>query len=191
MKESINRRQALKTIAATSLGAALANLSSPAFAETNKTLPFDSRRSLENSLWLGQNLLSILADAASTNGAYTLVEASSPVDAVFPPHVHTHEVETIFILEGEMEITVGDSVTVAKPGDHVYMPRGIVHALKMVGSAPTRGLVMFTPGGLQGVYRHLAMPAERLELPPTPPTPTAEQQQRVAEVFASYGYYFQ
>jgi quercetin dioxygenase-like cupin family protein len=190
MNNKLNRRQAIKTMTASSLGAAFAaSLGTSALAEQAKATPFNNRRALDNSLWLGQNLLSILADAASTNGAYTLVEASSPAGAVFPPHVHTHEEETIFMLEGEMEITVGDNVIIAKPGDHVYMPRGIVHALKMVTT--TRGIVMFTPGGLEGVYRQLGRPAERLELPPTPPAPTAEQQQRIAEVFASYGYYFQ
>jgi Cupin domain len=178
MNTLINRRQALKTLTATGLGAALANFSSPAFAETAKATPFDSRRDLGNSLWLGPNLLSILAEAETTGSG-----------AVIPPHRHTREDEIIFMLEGELEITLNDVVSIAKPGDHFFMPRGNVHTFKVISPTPVTTLVMFTPGGLEGAYKQVGRPAERLELPPAPPAPTPEQRARVAEIFAGYGYY--
>ena len=190
MKQTLNRRQALKMITTTSLGAAVAaSFGSSALAEETNATPFSNRRSLENSLWVGPNLLSILAEATTTGGAYTLFEISSPVGAIIAPHRHTREDEVIFMLEGELEITLNDVVSIAKPGDHCFMPRGNVHTFKVISPTPVRTLVMFTLGGLEGAYKQAGRPAERLELPPTPAAPTPEQRARVAEIFASYGYY--
>lgn len=186
---TFTRRTALKTAAAAGLGVALAAcLPARGQAAANAT-PFSSHRDLSNSFWVGPHLFSFLAEAESTSGLYTLVEATSPPGAVVAPHKHTREDETVFMLKGEMEITINDTVSLAKPGDHFFMPRGNVHTFKMTSPTPVRVLITFTPGGLEGAYRQVGKPALRLEPPPTPPEPTPEQRARVAEIFAGYGYY--
>jgi quercetin dioxygenase-like cupin family protein len=190
MKESINRRQALKTIAATGIGAAFAaNLGLPALAEASPVTPFFSQRALENSFWIGPNLFSFLSDAETTNGIYTLVDATAPSGAVIALHKHTREDEILFLQEGEIEVTINGVARLVGPGEHVFMPRGNEHTFKITSSIPARALLIFTPGGLEGAYKQIGRPAERLELPPTSPAPTPEQRARVAEVFAEYGYY--
>lgn len=199
MQRPLNRRQALKTLAVTGLGTALAARLAP-FAEAHrapyrssrqpKPSVFDSHRELKNSFWVGPHLFSFLAEATTTGGSYTFIEVSSPPGAVVPPHTHTREDETLFILEGSLEVVVNDVVRQTKPGEHVFMPRGGVHTFRVTGAEPARVLVMFTPGGLEGAYKQIAKPAYRLRLPPTPPKPTPEQQQRTAEIFAGFGYYF-
>lgn len=190
MNTLINRRKALKTITATGLGAAFATtLGSSANAEAEQAKPFYSKRDLTNSYWIAANLFSFLSDAQTTNGAYTLVDTTSPSDAVIPLHKHTKEDEVIFIQEGEVEVTINGVVRLVGPGEHAFMPRGNEHTFKITSPTPARVLVMFTPGGLEGAYKQIGRPAERLELPPTPPTPTPEQRARVAEIFAEYGYY--
>jgi quercetin dioxygenase-like cupin family protein len=170
MKESINRRQALKTIAATGLGAAFAaNLGSSARAEAEKATPFFSQRDLTNSFWIGPNLFSFLSDAQTTNGVYTLVDATSPSGAVIPLHKHTREDEVIFVQEGEVEVTINGISRLVGPGEHAFMPRGNEHTFRMTSPTPARVLVIFTPGGLEGAYKQIGRPAQRLELPPTPP----------------------
>lgn len=192
MSHPTSRRQALKTLAVTGVGAALAATlpPTPAHARSRKTPGFSSRRDLANSFWVGPHLFSFLAEAANTGGRYTLVEATSPPGAVVAPHTHTLEDETLFVLEGELTITLNGNVTRAGPGEHRYMPRGGVHTFEVTSPTPTRALIMFSPGGLEGAYRQVAKPAPTLELPPAPPAPTPEQQRRVAEIFAGYGYHF-
>jgi mannose-6-phosphate isomerase-like protein (cupin superfamily) len=187
MTNTMNRRQALKTIAATGLGAAFA--ANSALAEAAPTTPFFSQRDLANSFWIGPNLFSFLSDAETTNGIYTLVDATAPSGAVIALHKHTREDEILFLQEGEMEVTINGVARLVGAGEHTFMPRGNEHTFRVTSSIPARALVMFTPGGLEGAYKQIGRPAQRLELPPTPSAPTPEQGARVAEIFASYGYY--
>jgi quercetin dioxygenase-like cupin family protein len=191
MNRVTNRRNALKTFAATGLSAVTAaRLEPSALAQTaSPASAFESRRSLENSFWVGPNLFSFLAEGKTTGGEYTMVDAISPPGAVIAPHTHTREDEILFILEGELEVTLNGAVSYAKPGDHRFMPRGGVHSFKITSPTPARVLVTFIPGGLEGAYKQIAKPAQSLNLPPTPPPPTPEQLERVAKIFASYGYY--
>jgi quercetin dioxygenase-like cupin family protein len=184
------RRQALKTIAASGLGAALAGTIAPAaFAQdrTFKASAFGNHRALENSIIVGGNVFSILADQKSTGGMYTLIDAIVKQGREAPPHTHTREDEIFYILDGEVEFTSGGIVTLAKPGDHVFQPRGAQHWFKL--KSPTaRALVMFTPGGLEGLYRRMGAPAKSLELPEAAPTaPTPAQFEGLVKLAASYG----
>ena len=186
------RRQALKTMAASGLGAALAGTIAPtAFAQgrTFKAgLPaFVSHRALENSIIVAGNVFSILADQKSTGGMYTLIDAIVKQGREAPPHTHTREDEIFYILEGEVEFTSGGIVTLAKPGDQVFQPRGAQHWFKLL--TPTaRALVMFTPGGIEGLYRQTSAPAKSLELPEAgPPAPTPAQFEGLVKLAASYG----
>jgi quercetin dioxygenase-like cupin family protein len=188
MNKQSNRRQALKTFATGGIVAALSGQVMPALAQTTPRWPaFGSQRTVENSLYFRAHLLSVLADAKATNGAYGLVDATLRQGFESPPHTHTREDEIFFILEGEIEFTSGGIVTLAKPGDHVFQPRNVEHWFKL--KTPTaRTLVLFTPGGLEGLYRQLSVPAKTLELP-APPTaaPTPEQIARSVKLNAEYG----
>jgi quercetin dioxygenase-like cupin family protein len=185
-----SRRQALKTLAVGGLGAALAGQFAPGLAQAAPKWPaFQSRRNLANSIHFGAHLFSVLADKKATGGAYSLIDATVRQGFEAPPHVHTKEDEIFFILEGEVEFTSGGIVTLAKPGDHVFQPRNVEHWFKL--KTPTaRALVMFTPGGLEGLYRQLSVPAKTLELP-APPTaaPTPEQIERSLKLGAEYGVF--
>ena len=150
MTTPLNRRQALKALALTGLGAALSACLSPAakaYGNPQKASVFDTHRNLANSFWVGPNLFSFLAEANTMGGSYTLVEASSPPGAVIAPHTHTREDETVFMLGGELEVTVNDVVRLARPGDLVFMPRGGVHTFRVTSDVPAQVMVMFAPGG--------------------------------------------
>ena len=54
----------------------------------------------------------IKASADTTNGAFTIVEETAPLDT--PSHVHEHEDELFYVLEGEHLIEVaGEAFRVA------------------------------------------------------------------------------
>ena len=186
------RREALKTLAATGLSAALSGALAPtALAQmgTKKPAAFGSRRALENSYYVGANLFTFLAESKDTGGAYAMVDSSVPAGAGAPPHTHTREDEIFFLLEGEVEFTSGGIVTRAKAGDHVFQPRGVTHSFKVLSNG-ARTLTIWTPGGLERAFKQIAIPAKSLELPKDVPAPTPADLERIAKIFAAYGYTF-
>ena len=49
-----------------------------------------------------------------------------------PPHVHDDHVDAFYVLDGEVEFTVGEETTVAGPGTLLAAPPGARHGLLMV-----------------------------------------------------------
>jgi quercetin dioxygenase-like cupin family protein len=54
------------------------------------------------------------------------------------PHAHSNQEQAFYILEGKMEVTVGDETYTAVPGDCVYLPRNVMHGHKNVGDVPPK-----------------------------------------------------
>jgi quercetin dioxygenase-like cupin family protein len=81
-----------------------------------------------------------------TNGDYYVFEVVSPPGLGIPPHVHQHEDEVIYILEGEYAIVLGDEVCTATAGATLHFPRGTPHGFQNVGATPGKTLWHVTPG---------------------------------------------
>jgi len=47
------------------------------------------------------------------------------------PHKHAHHTECITVLDGEAEMTLGDTTFTIKKGDMVFIPAGTVHSVKV------------------------------------------------------------
>ena len=106
-------------------------------------------------LRFGEVAIAVHASSESTGGALSLFEEVPPlVDT--PRHVHTHENELFYVLDGEHVIEVGDEELHAGPGGTVFAPRGIPHAQRRVVPGEGRLLVLTTPGGFDGFFRELA-----------------------------------
>lgn len=52
---------------------------------------------------------------------------------VAPRHTHPGE-EIIYVLEGTLEYEIGGKATTVKPGDVLFVPAGVVHTAKNIGS---------------------------------------------------------
>lgn len=63
------------------------------------------------------------------------------------PHFHKKHSDSFFILEGELEIHVGDEVVTAVPGTYALAPPSVVHFFRNVSAEPVRALNLHTPGG--------------------------------------------
>jgi quercetin dioxygenase-like cupin family protein len=105
-------------------------------------------------LRFGEVEILIKVPGDTTGGAYTIFEESEPVDT--PLHVHEHEDELFYVLEGEHVFQVGEGEHRAGPGDLVFAPRGVPHAQRRVVPREGRTLVLASPGGLEGFFRELA-----------------------------------
>lgn len=62
-------------------------------------------------------------------------------------HHHSSEEEFFFVLDGEIEITVGNKTAIAGPGTFAYVPPFATHAFKPHGGRPCRMLHWNSPGG--------------------------------------------
>jgi quercetin dioxygenase-like cupin family protein len=87
---------------------------------------------------------------------FSLVEHPiAPRGLAAPMHTHTHEDEYSYVLEGEVGIQIGDEVTIAKPGELVFKPRGVPHAFWNAGDAPARILEIISPAPFARYFEEL------------------------------------
>jgi mannose-6-phosphate isomerase-like protein (cupin superfamily) len=89
------------------------------------------------------------ATKEDTGGAYSLAEEVTPPGGGLPLHLHHHEDEAMYILEGEYAIQAGDRQIRATAGSFVFLPRGTPNGYRNVGSKPGRFLHVTSPGGFE------------------------------------------
>ena len=114
-----------------------------------------------------------------TNGLFTLIEEENEPGTGIPPHVHENEDEVFKVLEGEMELTVGENTTVLRAGDLAFGPRGIPHSWKIIGDSKAKVILSVFPAGIEDMFEELG------KLPAGPP-----DFPKVAEICARYGIKF-
>lgn len=105
---------------------------------------------------LGGDIVTFKVTARQTGGAYSIFETVTPPGGGPPPHVHQHEDETFYVLEGEFHFQVGGKSIVAQAGTTVVAPRGISHTFRNSGSTPGKLLVMISPGGFERFIEDLS-----------------------------------
>lgn len=54
------------------------------------------------------------------------------------PHKHNHHTECITVIDGEAEMTLGDTTFTIKKGDMVFIPMGTVHSVKVISKKPLK-----------------------------------------------------
>jgi mannose-6-phosphate isomerase-like protein (cupin superfamily) len=110
-------------------------------------------------IWIVGDTMTLKATADSTGGSLALLENLTAPGGGPPPHVHTREDEFFFVIDGSFEIRIGDEVHALGPGSFAYVPRGTVHNFRNTADTPSRILVGFTPGGMEGFFRESGRPA--------------------------------
>jgi quercetin dioxygenase-like cupin family protein len=106
-----------------------------------------------------------LSTDAATNGRSTTFEELCPPGVVAPPHVHEHEEEAFYVLEGDMVFLLDDEEIEAPPGTYVYIAPGTLHGFRC-NSPVGRVFNTLVPGGFDhGISEH-GTPAPSVELPP-------------------------
>jgi len=88
-----------------------------------------------------------------TGNEFSLLESYMGVDGDSGLHLHANEDESIYVLEGELELTVGDSVYVLRTGCSYFIPRDVPHRLRSRGGEVARVMHWYTPGTLDPFVR--------------------------------------
>ncbi len=91
-----------------------------------------------------------------TNRVFSVIEIVSPPGKGVSLHVHESEDELVHLLEGEIEVTLGDQTMTAVPGVIALLPRRIPHGFTNVGDKPSRLLVTILPGQFDNYFVELA-----------------------------------
>ncbi len=66
-----------------------------------------------------------------------------------PLHRHHRADEAFYVLEGVLDVVVGDRTERCTAGTFVFVPRGTVHAVRVIGTEPGKVLVAYLPGGME------------------------------------------
>jgi quercetin dioxygenase-like cupin family protein len=74
------------------------------------------------------------ASGKETGGGYALIEIMVVGDGP-PPHIHKTEEEAFYVLEGSLNVLVGEHTIKANAGAFVLVPRGTVHTFSKIGTS--------------------------------------------------------
>src|ERR687894_1795604 len=110
-------------------------------------------------IWIVADTMTLKATGDTTGGSLVLLENLTVPGGGPPPHAHTREDEFWYVIDGTFEIRIGEEVHTLGPGGFAYAPRGTVHNFRNTADTPSRVLVGFTPGGMEGFFRESGRPA--------------------------------
>ncbi|SVS88818.1 Quercetin 2,3-dioxygenase [Klebsiella pneumoniae] len=132
------------------------------------------------------DIYTIKASSRDTNGAYTIMEAVIPAQKGPPPHIHSREEESFFVLDGELEFFADGERTVAGVGASVTVPKGSLHYFKNLGDTPARMLIIAVPAGLDDYFIEVSQP-EGTFSEVNPPVMDEDQIRKMIDLAPKYG----
>lgn len=111
-----------------------------------------------------------LAVTEDTGGTYSLFNLSISPQTGPPPHRHGDQDEAFYVLEGEVELTLGNETFIATPGTFAFVPRGRRHAFANPTSEAASLLAITTPSGFEGFFQEEGGLVTDPDNPPPPRT---------------------
>jgi quercetin dioxygenase-like cupin family protein len=79
-----------------------------------------------------------------------------------PRHLHYHQDEVFYALEGEFLIEVGAERALLRPGDALLAPRRVPHVWAHVGAGRGRILITFSPAGQMEAFFRVVTPTNAM-----------------------------
>ena len=96
--------------------------------------------------------VAVRASGDDTGGAYSLLEQTVPPGKGSPLHTLQDD-KLIYVAEGEVAVTLGDTTRPVAAGGSALIPRGVPHNFANRGDRTARILVVTSPGGHEGFMR--------------------------------------
>jgi quercetin dioxygenase-like cupin family protein len=94
--------------------------------------------------WMGETSTYFLASGEETDGTFCLVDERAERGMRVPLHRHPDDMESFYVLEGELTLFVGAGGVRASAGSFAHVPAGAVHGFR-VESEEARYLILTTP----------------------------------------------
>jgi quercetin dioxygenase-like cupin family protein len=124
----------------------------------------------QSAIWFLGALSQVRLSGEQTGGAFSLTDNLNRRGHGSSVHIHDQEDETLFVLDGELRVIVGEEEHTAGPGTVAVLPRRLRHAY-VVTSATARFLTLHAPAGFEQFAAEVGEPARALTLPPPPAGP--------------------
>jgi quercetin dioxygenase-like cupin family protein len=135
------------------------------------------------AIWFIDNLAWVRVSGEDSGGQVAVVESVGRLGDMPPLHVHRHDDESFYVLEGELSLhQPGRSLTIGA-GEAAFASRGVPHTYR-VESETARWLLIATPAGFDDFVREVGEPAPEETLPPEGRQHDVERLGRIA---ASHG----
>jgi mannose-6-phosphate isomerase-like protein (cupin superfamily) len=93
--------------------------------------------------------ITIQASGDNTIDGRSIMHWVSGVDGLAPNHVRDRYEETFYVLDGELEFTLGDESIVVRSGDFIRVPPGTRHGFRNASGRPVPMIVTLSPGGYE------------------------------------------
>ena len=120
------------------------------------------------------------ARPGEADGLMALGEVTLPPRTPGPHlHVHSGEDEMFFVLEGVLTVQIGEELHDIAAGGLAWGARGTPHAFANRGPEPARFVILWIPGGAEGVFAEMEAYRQSAGGSPDP--------QAMAAIMASYG----
>jgi len=95
--------------------------------------------------WMGETFTYFLATGEQTDETFALIDEQSKAGESVPLHLHRDDMESFYVLEGEITLYIGDRPGErAGAGSFAHVPGGTVHGFR-VESETARYLILTTP----------------------------------------------
>ena len=116
----------------------------------------------ESLSFLGDSLLLLKTPGDEADGAVAFYEyIAAPSAQGSPQHVHRGHDETFYVVEGNLEFTLGAATVAADPGSFLLVPRGQPHGFRNAGQSKGRIVGTFNSARFAQYFRELAQIIER------------------------------
>ncbi len=115
-----------------------------------------------------------------TDGLMALGEVELPPLTAGPNlHVHANEDEMFFVLEGVLTVQIGEQLHEVAAGGLAWGARGTPHAFANRAKDPLRAMILWIPGGAEGLFDEMEAYRQTVTGAPDP--------QVLAAINARYG----
>lgn len=136
--------------------------------------------------WSRELLRRELATGEQTAGRFALTEATADAGYASPFHVHHADDEAIYVLDGAIDLYLGDDVHEGRRGAWFFMPREVPHGYVVHADAEARMLILTAPAGFEQFFHDYGQPTDAG--PPSAPALPKEEGERI--LLAEYGIEF-
>ncbi len=134
--------------------------------------------------WFINSLVTLVADAAATEGCFSLYRQVAPPGFATPYHTHEAYGEGFSVLEGEVTFFCDGKKTVLGQAGFIYLPGHQPHGFRVSGNGPATIMIVSPPHSTFGAFvREMGEPATSHGLP----TPSKPDFARLGALSAKYG----
>ena len=125
-----------------------------------------------------------LVSAEQSGGQWSFLKYTAPPRFPGPqPHLHRQTTELFYVLEGQLNVRLGDQESILTSGGFVLVPPGSVHSFSNPSTEPVRFLIQMSPGGAEGYFTALS---EMIQNAPSWPLPDMRPVAALAERFDTF-----